>query len=95
MKSFSKASLTLGAAIAVGSALAAPSFARNARPGAPCKPVPTRTTPAPGNPCGAKSPSAAKNPCAPAKKPQAAKAPHPRGPKNPCAPKSPCSPRTR
>lgn len=95
MKSFSKTALTLGAAIVVGGALAAPSFAQNAHTRAPCKPLPARSTPSPRNPCGAKSPCAAKNPCAPAKKPRAAKAPNPCAAKNPCAPKSPCSPKTR
>ena len=92
MKSFSKAALTLGAAIAIGGALATPSFAKETN-GAPCKPAPTRSTCAPKHPCGAKKAGTAKNPCAAAKNPCAAKPQNPCAakPQDPCGPKNPCS----
>ena len=93
MKSFSKAALTLGAAIAIGGALATPSFAKAAGNGAPCKPAPTRSTCSPKSPCSAKEAHAAKNPCAAGKNPCAAKPHNPCAPKppNPCAAKNPCT----
>ncbi len=93
MKSFSKAALTLGAAIAIGGALATPVFAKGAGNVNPCKPAPTRSTCSPKSPCGAKKAAAAKNPCAAAKNPCAAKPQNPCAakPQNPCAAKNPCS----